>query len=161
MSVDLLTSASMGYSGAMVPRTHTEHLEALKRLNVFDDLRIEMSLNRLNKEDFCTKKPFERLKDEVEFNPFSLDPQVIGYGQVLTSSVMHAITMAKLIPRFQERIDVDQISLLDIGCGTAYSTLLYADLASQILKRPFEMLGTDINENFIEHSLIMKAKYPI
>ena len=74
VSVDLLTSASMGYSGAMVPRTHTEHLEALVGLNLFDDLRIEMSLNRFNKEDFCTKKPFEKLKDEVEFNPFSLDP---------------------------------------------------------------------------------------
>ena len=69
--------------------------------------------------------------------------------------------MAKLVERFRERIEVDQVSLLDIGCGTAYSTLLYADLASQILKQPFEMLGTDINEAFIEHSLIMKAKYPI
>ena len=69
--------------------------------------------------------------------------------------------MAKLVERFRERIEVDQISLLDIGCGTAYSTLLYADLASQILKQPFEMLGTDINEAFIEHSLLMKAKYPI
>ena len=74
---------------------------------------------------------------------------------------MHAITMAKLVERYKERMNMDQISLLDIGCGTAYSTLLYADLASQILKRPFEMLGTDINEAFIEHSLIMKAKYPI
>ena len=69
--------------------------------------------------------------------------------------------MAKLVERFRERIEVDQVSLLDIGCGTAYSTLLYADLASQILKQPFEMLGTDINEAFIEHSLIMKAKSPI
>ena len=69
--------------------------------------------------------------------------------------------MTKLVERFRERIEVDQISLLDIGCGTAYSTLLYADLASQILKQPFEMLGTDINEAFIEHSLLMKAKYPI
>ena len=74
---------------------------------------------------------------------------------------MHAITMAKLVALLQERINFDQISMLDVGCGTAYSTLLYADLASQILKQPFEMLGTDINDKFIEHSLIMKAKYPI
>lgn len=80
VSNDLLLSASMGYAGKDVPKTHQEHLKALVGLNLFDDTRIEASLARVNKLDFCTKKPFERMEDEVEFNPFSLDPQVIGQG---------------------------------------------------------------------------------
>jgi len=44
--------------------------------------------------------------------------------------------------------------MLDVGCGLGYSTILYADLASQILRGPFEMLGTDFHEAFIEHGLI-------
>ena len=99
-------------------------------LNLFDDTRIEMSLDKLTKTDFCSKKPYERAEDEIEFNPFSLDPQVIGHGQVLTSTVMHAVIMARLVKLYTERKNVDQVSLLDIGCGTGYSTLLYADLAS-------------------------------
>ena len=55
VSNDLLLSASMGYSGKDVPQTHTEHLQALVKLNLFDDLRIEMSFDKLNKADFCTK----------------------------------------------------------------------------------------------------------
>lgn len=65
----------MGYAGKDVPRTHSEHLAALCKLNLFDDARIELSLERIIKTDFCTKKPYERVEDEVEFNPFSLDPQ--------------------------------------------------------------------------------------
>ena len=74
VSGDLLTSASMGYAGKEVPKTHSEHLAALCRLNLFDDTRIEMSLDRINKADFCHKKPYEKAEDEEEFNPFSLDP---------------------------------------------------------------------------------------
>ena len=74
ISNDLLLSASMGYSGKDVPQTHSEHLQALVSLNLFEDTRIEMSFNKLNKVDFCSKKPYERAEDEVEFNPFSLDP---------------------------------------------------------------------------------------
>ena len=51
--------------------------------------------------------------------------------------------------------------MLDVGCGTGYSTLLYAQLASQILNNPFEILGTDINASFIEHCQKMKSKYAI
>lgn len=51
--------------------------------------------------------------------------------------------------------------MFDVGCGTGYSTLLYADLASQILDRPFEMLGTDITEAFVEHCLLQREKYPV
>lgn len=51
--------------------------------------------------------------------------------------------------------------MLDVGCGLGYSTILYADLASRVLKRPFEMLGTDFHEEFIEHCLIQRTKYPI
>ena len=93
----------MGYAGKDVPKTHTEHLEALVKLNLFDDMRIEMSLNKFDKADFCTKQVFDSRKDEVEFNPYSLDPQVIGYGQVLTSTVMHAVTMAKLVKALTDR----------------------------------------------------------
>ena len=137
ISGDLLTSASMGYSGKEVPKTHAEHLAALCKLNLFEDARIEMSLGRIMKTDFCTKKPHERVADEVEFNPFSLDPQQIGMGQVLTSTVMHAITMARLVRELSKIKDKDQLSMLDMGCGTGYSTLLYADLASHILSGPF------------------------
>ena len=151
----------MGYSGKKEPKTHLEHVQALVGLNLFDDARIELSFNRLIKTDFCTKKPFEKMKDEVEFNPFSLEPQVIGQGQVLTSTVMHAITMVRLVKILQERKNQDQLSMLDVGCGLGYSTILYADLASQILKRPFEMCGTDFHENFIEHCHIQKDKYPV
>ena len=74
---------------------------------------------------------------------------------------MHAITMDKLVNMLKQRQSTDQVSMLDVGCGTGYSTLLYAELASQILKEPFEILGTDINEAFIETCFLMKAKYPI
>ena len=74
---------------------------------------------------------------------------------------MHAITMDKLVNILKQKQRTDQISMLDVGCGTGYSTLLYAELASQILNTPFEMLGTDINEAFIETCLLMKAKYPV
>mmetsp|Transcript_4455 Transcript_4455/g.5499 ORF Transcript_4455/g.5499 Transcript_4455/m.5499 type:complete len:96 (-) Transcript_4455:900-1187(-) len=74
VSGDLLLSASMGYAGKQVPQTHQEHLQALVGLNLFDDARIETSFSKVIKLDFCTKKPFERMEDEVEFNPFSLDP---------------------------------------------------------------------------------------
>ena len=92
----------MGYSGKEVPKTHQEHLQALVSLNLFDDTRIESSFSRLNKEHFCTKRPIERLEDD-DFNPYSLDPQVIGQGQVLTSTVMHAVTMARLVKILEDR----------------------------------------------------------
>jgi len=44
--------------------------------------------------------------------------------------------------------------MLDVGCGLGYSTILYADLASQILKGPFEMLGVDFHPLFVEHALL-------
>ena len=74
---------------------------------------------------------------------------------------MHAVTMAKLVKRLTAIKNQDQVSMLDIGCGTGYSTLLYAQLASTIIESPFEMLGIDFHESFIEHCLIMKGKYPI
>ena len=74
---------------------------------------------------------------------------------------MHAVTMDKLVGMLKERQNSDQVSMLDVGCGTGYSTLLYAKLASQILGTPFEILGTDINEAFIEHCLLMRDKYPV
>lgn len=45
--------------------------------------------------------------------------------------------MARLVRELAKHKDKDQLSMLDVGCGTGYSTLLYADLASQILNRPF------------------------
>ena len=54
--------------------------------------------------------------------------------------------------------------MLDVGCGTGYSTLLYADLASQILQsqlNDFVVVGTDYYARFIEKSMLMLDKYPI
>ena len=134
ISNDLVISASMGYAGKENPTTHVEHLQALNKLNLYDDLRIEQSLDRIQKAYFCHKKPYENAEDEVPFVPYSLDPQVIGYNQVLTSSVMHAITLSKLVKPLELRKNNPDFAMVDIGCGTGYSTLLYADLASQILK---------------------------
>ena len=98
ISNDLLLSASMGYAGKKNPTNHVEHLQALNSLNLYDDTRIEMSLDRIKKAYFCHMKPPEKTDEkEIPFVPYSLDPQVIGYEQVLTSSVMHAITLAKLV----------------------------------------------------------------
>ena len=41
ISNDLLLSASMGYAGKEQPKNHIEHLQALNKLNLYDDLRIE------------------------------------------------------------------------------------------------------------------------
>ena len=53
VSNDLLLSASMGYSGKDTPTTHSEHLKALVGLNLFDDTRIEVAFDKINKLDFC------------------------------------------------------------------------------------------------------------
>ena len=53
ISNDLLLSASMGYAGKKQPTSHTEHLQALNSLNLYDDARIELSLDRIKKADFC------------------------------------------------------------------------------------------------------------
>ena len=68
------TSSKSGYSGLDVPRTHSEHLQALVKLNLFDDTRIEMSFDKLNKVDFCTKKVVHKFSEEEDFNPFSTAP---------------------------------------------------------------------------------------
>ena len=47
ISNDLVISASMGYAGKKNPTTHVEHLQALNSLNLYDDLRIEQSLDRI------------------------------------------------------------------------------------------------------------------
>lgn len=36
-------------------------------------------------------------EEATDFNPYTLDPQTIGKGQVLTSTVMHAVTMQELV----------------------------------------------------------------
>ena len=53
LSNDLLLSASMGYAGKKQPNSHTEHLKALNSLNLYDDARIELSIDRIKKADFC------------------------------------------------------------------------------------------------------------
>ena len=74
---------------------------------------------------------------------------------------MHAITLAKLSLLLQQRKDTKDVAMLDVGCGWGYSTLLYADLASQILKHDFEIVGTDYHEIFVEKCMLMLDQYPI
>lgn len=75
ISADLVLSASMGYAGKTTPVTHLDHLEALKRLNLFTDPRIEKIFSTLDKIDFCQKKSVDSIKEKIpDFNPYSLDP---------------------------------------------------------------------------------------
>jgi protein-L-isoaspartate O-methyltransferase len=124
ISNDLLVSASMSYTGKdPAPQSHEAHLAALKKLNLFEDLRIEKALATFDKADFC-----KRINPHVKFgfNPYSLDPQNIGSHQVLTSSVMHAITLKHLLYEIEATKDRAPFTMLDVGCGFGYSTLLYA-----------------------------------
>lgn len=50
---DLVLSASMGYTGKDISKTHIEHAEALKKLNLYQDERIDFVFNTLDKSDFC------------------------------------------------------------------------------------------------------------
>ena len=76
-------------------------------MNLFDDTRIEVSFDKLIKTDFCQKKAATKRSEDEEFNPFSTSPQQIGHGQVLTSTVMHAITMDKLVKFLTQRKNKD------------------------------------------------------
>ncbi len=50
---DLVLSASMGYTGKDVVKTHIEHADSLKQLNLFEDSRIDFVFRTLDKKDFC------------------------------------------------------------------------------------------------------------
>jgi hypothetical protein len=50
---DLVLSASMGYTGKDIAKTHTEHADSLKQLNLFQDARIDFVFRTLDKSDFC------------------------------------------------------------------------------------------------------------
>ena len=65
---------------------------------------------------------------------------------------MHAVTLAKLVKPLEARRQNPDFAMLDIGCGTGYSTLLYADLASQILhpqKNDFVVVGIDFYDGLV------------
>ncbi len=67
------------------------------------------------------------MKEKVpDFNPYSLDPQDIGLSQVLTSTVMHAVTMQHLVKLLETE---GPVNMLDVGCGKGFSTIAYAMLA--------------------------------
>jgi hypothetical protein len=66
----------MGYTGKdPAPESHEAHLAALKKLNLFDDPRIETAIKSFDKVDFCTPR---HPQVKLGFNPYSLDPQNIG-----------------------------------------------------------------------------------
>ena len=55
-SNDLVLSASMGYTGKETSKTHTEHLEAIKKLNLYEGNTsplIDFIFKHLDKSDFC------------------------------------------------------------------------------------------------------------
>ena len=87
----------MGYSGKETPTTHIQHAEAIKKLNLFSDPKISKIFDTLDKQDFCQQKFDNNKMKWVEFNPYSLDPQEMGHNQVLTSTVMHAVTLQQLL----------------------------------------------------------------
>lgn len=53
ISSDLVLSASMGYSGGKISRTHGEHADTLKKINIYEDSRIDHVIRTLDKIDFC------------------------------------------------------------------------------------------------------------
>ena len=163
ISADLVLSASMGYAGKSEPQTHQQHADALKKLNIYSDERIHTILSTLDKADFCQKKSVESMKDKIpDFNPYSLDPQDIGHNQVLTSTVMHAVSLQHLIKPLETFSQDRPIKLLDVGCGKGYSTLAYAMLANTIRsKQPnsFQMTGVDYHSHFMERASLNLEKY--
>jgi len=72
----------------------------------------------------------------------------MGHNQVLTSTVMHALTMHELLEPFTALIN-KKTNLLDVGCGKGYSTLAYSMLASQ-LGLKYTMTGLDYHHSFME-----------
>ena len=73
------------------------------------------------------------MKEKIpDFNPYSLDPQDIGHKQVLTSTVMHSVTLEHLVKPIEEYSLESPLKMLDVGCGKGFSTLAYAMLAGNI-----------------------------
>jgi len=88
----------MGYAGKSSLTTHEAHYEALKGLNLYDCANIDQVFKILDKSHFCQAK----YKDGKPQSVYTLDPQPTSHGQVLTSTVMHAISLQKLKPFFKE-----------------------------------------------------------
>jgi protein-L-isoaspartate O-methyltransferase len=76
----------------------------------------------------------------------------MGHNQVLTSTVMHAITMQELLTPFTAAAKT-HTSLLDVGCGKGYSTLAYSMLASQF-GMSFAMTGLDYHHSYMEKAYL-------
>lgn len=73
------------------------------------------------------------MKEKIpDFNPYSLDPQDIGHKQVLTSTVMHAVTLQNLLKPLETHTGESPIKMLDVGCGKGYSTIAYSMLANSV-----------------------------
>lgn len=104
------------------------------------------------------------MKDKIpDFNPYSLDPQDIGHNQVLTSTVMHAVSLQHLIKPLEAFSYQDRpIKMLDVGCGKGYSTLAYALLANTVGPKQankFQMTGVDYHSHFMERASLNLEKY--
>ena len=76
----------------------------------------------------------------------------MGHNQVLTSTVMHAVTMHELLTPFSASGN-KHTSLLDVGCGKGYSTLAYSMLASQFGLN-FSMTGLDYHHSYMEKAYL-------
>jgi len=128
------------------------------KLNLFTDQKIEFVIRNLDKADFCQQKSVDSFKKKIpDFNPYSLDPQDMGHNQVLTSTVMHAVTMQELLEPFKG-LTHKKTNLLDVGCGKGYSTLAYSMLASQ-LGLNYTMTGLDYHHSFMEKAYLNLDQY--
>ncbi len=81
--------------------------------------------------------------------------------QVLTSSVMHAITLKHLLLPIEQTKDIVPFRMLDLGCGFGYSSLLYAKLATLIRDKQFVMIGSDYHQQFIDQADNNNKKYEL
>jgi protein-L-isoaspartate O-methyltransferase len=111
-------------------------LEAIKKLNLYEGNTaplIDFIFKHLDKSDFCQPK-FQ--SGEPLKSVYSLDPHPTGHGQVLTSTVMHAVSLGKLLPHLNTLLAPRQekglLKFADIGCGTGYSSMGYSLLCSQL-----------------------------
>ncbi|TNV86822.1 hypothetical protein FGO68_gene3735 [Halteria grandinella] len=153
----------MGWS-AKQPKSHQEHYQTLKNLNIYTDSRdIDPAFKHLDKRDFCIPK--KNATNAEDFNPYTVDPQNIGHNQCFTSTVMHAISLQVLREGIMKKLQRNRVlRMVDYGCGYGYSTLAFAIMVDNMMKYEkgmgkLEIMGADVYQDFIEKAIMNSQNY--